>query len=123
MAPRVLQAWRLIAELDFEGIRREAERSFQVLVAADDRADAERMAQLLAGEPHPWLQVCAPAEALREAGSGTLDLALAVARGAELSPALQSLRESVRSARVPLVTVAIASSRAAGVPRQGCLCV
>lgn len=119
MPPRMLQAWRLIAELDFEGIRREAERPFQVLVAADDRADAERVAHLLAGESHPWLQARAPAEALREAGSGTLDLALAVARGAELSPALQSLREPLRSARVPLVTVAIAASRAASVTRTG----
>jgi uncharacterized protein (DUF697 family) len=119
MAFGPLKAWRLISEADFEGIRRDAERRFQVLVAADERGDAEEIARLLAGEPHPWLVVRDPEEARREAVSGVLDLALVVARGAELSPALQSLREQLGAARVPLVTLAIAAGRAAGLPRSG----
>jgi uncharacterized protein (DUF697 family) len=119
MAPRALQAWRLIGEIDLEAIRLEAERPFQVLLAAEEPADAERLALALAGEPHPWLLARAAEAALREAGSRAFDLALAIARGAELGTELQALRQRLRSARVPLVTVAIGGGRSAGLAREG----
>ena len=84
MASRALQTWRLIGELDFDAVRREAERPFQVLLAASAAGDAERLALALAGEPHPWLIPRALAEV--ERGPRPLDLALAVVRGAEPVP-------------------------------------
>jgi uncharacterized protein (DUF697 family) len=118
MAPRAFQAWRVIREADFEGIRADADRPFQVLVTADHRADAEAIAAALAAE-HPWLLVREPEAARREAGSGMLDLAVAVARGPDLSRGLQPVRELLGSARVPLVTVVLDAGRAAVVPRPG----
>ncbi len=119
MAPRALQAWRVIREADFEGIRTDAERPFQVLVAADERADAQRLVALLAGEPHPWLLAQDPEEARREATSGMVDVAVALAHGPELSRALQPVRDLLHTARVPLVTVALDGARSAAVPRHG----
>lgn len=119
MAPGALQTWRLIGEADFEGIRRDAERPFQLVVAADDRDYAIALGAQLAGEPHPWVKACDPEAARQEAGSGMVDLAILVAEGADLSPDLQTVRELLRTARIPLVTVVKESGRVALVPRDG----
>jgi uncharacterized protein (DUF697 family) len=120
MAPRVVDAWRLIKEADLESIRRDAERPFQVLVAAADASAARALATALAdGETHPWVVPRSAEQAHREAGSGLVDLAVLVTDGPDLAGEMRSVRDVLSEARVPVVTVTSAGGRAASVPREG----
>jgi uncharacterized protein (DUF697 family) len=104
---RIPDLWRLISEADFEAIRRDAERPFQVLLVAGEAAEAEQLGRLLSGgDPrHPWLLPSTPEEARRRAGSGLLDAALVVTPTADLEPPLAAVRDLLIAARVPMVVV------------------
>jgi uncharacterized protein (DUF697 family) len=106
---RIPDLWRLISEADFEGIRRDAERPFQVLLVAGDFAEAELLGRLLSGTDtrHPWLLPTTPEEARRRAGSGLLDAALILTPAADPEPALAAVRDLLIAARVPVVTVPV----------------
>jgi uncharacterized protein (DUF697 family) len=119
VAPRALEIWRLIGEADFEGIRRDAERPFHVLVAAPDEEDARALAARITGEPHPWVQACGPDTARHQAAAGTVDLAILLAHGADLDAELQTVRELLRGPRTPIVTVVLGGGRVGLVPREG----
>jgi uncharacterized protein (DUF697 family) len=121
--PKLPDMWRVLKEADLNAIRREAERPFQVLLVAEDIADAERLGVLLSGPEgtrHPWLVPAEPGEARRVAGSGVLDLAAMVSPSADLSPALGFAADALRAAGVPVVTIVYGSRGAmAAVVRPG----
>jgi uncharacterized protein (DUF697 family) len=97
--------WHLLREMDLEAVRREAERPFQVLVAGEPE-DAGDVARLLSGPdgPHPWVLRTDAAEARRRAGSGLIDLAIAVTPTADATPALLAAIEVLAAVRVPTLT-------------------
>jgi uncharacterized protein (DUF697 family) len=101
--------WRLIREADFEGIRRDAERPFQLLLVGADPAEAETLGRLLSGGEarHPWLLPATLEEARRRAGAGLLDAAVALspAPALDLRPDLLALGGVLGAARVPFVAV------------------
>lgn len=104
------QVWSLLKEMDLEGVRREAERPFQVLVVGGPD-DAGAVADLLSGPdggPHPWLLGADAAEARRRAGSGLVDLAVLVARPGDTEAVAAATREVLAAARVPFVTALVA---------------
>ena len=106
--PKLPDMWRVLKEADLSAIRREAERPFQVLLVAEDLAEAERLGVLLSGPEqvrHPWLLPTGPAEARRPAASGMLDLAILIGSTPELSPALGLAADALGAAKVPVVTV------------------
>jgi len=110
--PNLPDMWGVLKEADLNKIRREAERPFQVLLVAEDVGDAERAGVLLSGPEttrHPWLLPADPAEARRAAGSGMLDLAVALSPTPDLSPALAFAVDALREARVPVVMVVFGS--------------
>jgi uncharacterized protein (DUF697 family) len=83
-----------------------------MLLVAEDVGDAERAGVLLSGPEttgHPWLLPADPAEARRAAGSGMLDLAVALSPTPDLSPALAFAVDALREARVPVVMVVVGS--------------
>ncbi|MET0554982.1 MAG: hypothetical protein ABW221_18210 [Vicinamibacteria bacterium] len=104
--------WGLLKEMDLEAVRREADRPFQVLVIGHPD-DAETVADLLSGAEHgrhPWILCADPAEARRRAGSGLIDLAVIVTRPTDPEPILAATREVLSAARVPFVSVLVATA-------------
>jgi len=102
--------WRLLREIDLEAVRRDAERPFQVLLVAEDGADAQRLATLLTGEVgarHPWLLPVDAVEGRKRAGSGVVDAALIVSRSPELPFDLASTLQVLRAAKIPVTTVVL----------------
>ena len=113
--------WRTLKEADLAAIRRDAERSFEVLVAADAAADATRLAELITGAhpAHPWLTPWTPEEALGRGAASDLDGAVLVSGSENLSPALAAARDALRQAGVPVVTVVYGASTATGSVARG----
>jgi uncharacterized protein (DUF697 family) len=99
--------WRILKETDLAAIRRDAERRFELLVVAEDAADATLFAQLMTGgRPlHPWITVSTPAEARERSTAAGLDAAILVSGVEDLSAPMAAALESLRQAGVPLVTV------------------
>ncbi len=109
---RLPDVWALLKEMDLEGVRREAERPFQVLVIGQ-ADDAEAAADLLSGPGdgrHPWLLCTDAAEARRRAGSGLIDLAVMVTRPTDAEAAAAATHEVLAAARVPFVTLLVAGT-------------
>jgi len=107
MLRRLPKLWRLLREIDLDGIRAEAERSFQLMVCAQDVAAAESLAATIGGGPvrHPWVLAVEPEQAARRARSGLIDVALLRTPTLRLSPALGEARAALTSAGVPTITV------------------
>ena len=104
---RLPTLWRLLREIDLESIRREAERPFQVLVCAQDIADAEELAARVSGPGarHPWVLAVEPEQALPRARSGMVDVALLRTPTIRLTSAMANARAALTAAGVPTVTV------------------
>jgi len=121
--PKLPDMWRVLKEADLTAIRREAERPFQILLVAEDLADAERVGLLLsAPEPtrHPWLVPADPADARGAVPPGTLDLAVVISPTPDPSPALAFAADALRAAGVLVVTIVHGSRGAmAAVVRPG----
>ena len=104
---RLPTLWRLLREIDLESVRREADRPFQVLVCAQEVADAEELAQRVSGPGarHPWVLAVEPEQALRRAKSGLVDVALLRTPTIRLTSAMAGARAALTAAGVPTVTV------------------
>jgi uncharacterized protein (DUF697 family) len=105
--------WRLLKEVDLDAVRTESEARFRIVVYAEDREDAERVAghvsSMSDGSVHPWLEplgVSEPAPTGRKP-----DAAILVTRDPALAPPLGLLRDDLQ-ASVPVVTVVIGASGA-----------
>lgn len=119
---RLPTLWRLLREIDLETIRREAERPFQVLVCAQDVADAEQLAARLSGPGarHPWVLAVDPEQALRRARSGLVDVAILRTPTVRLAPGLAGARSALIAAGVPTVTaVEVAAGAMDLIAREG----
>jgi uncharacterized protein (DUF697 family) len=123
--------WRVLRETDLEAIRRGAESRFEVLVAGDDRADAEQLASLVGdtgdaiavpgdgARRHPWLLVTDVSRAAVIPGREPCSLAVLVSRKTELSTSLGSIRDEQAAHGVPVVVVVIgAPGETAGIVRR-----
>jgi uncharacterized protein (DUF697 family) len=110
--PNLPDMWRVLTEVDLNKVRRDAERPFQMLLVAENVGDAERLGVLLSGSEaprHPWLLPADPTGARRAAGSGMLDLAVALSPTPDPSPALAVAVDALREAKVPVVMVVFGS--------------
>jgi uncharacterized protein (DUF697 family) len=110
--PKLPDMWRVLKEADLNKIRHDAERPFQVLLVAEDAADAERLGVLLSGPEgvrHPWLVPADPAYARRVAASGMLNLAILISPVPDLSPALGFAADALQAAALPVVIVVYGS--------------
>lgn len=104
MLKRLPKLWRLLREIDLDSVRREAERPFQVLVGAQDAAEAEHVAALLSGTArHPWVVPVDPEQAARRARSGTIDLAVLCTPTVRVADGLAEARAALTAAGVPTV--------------------
>jgi uncharacterized protein (DUF697 family) len=112
---RIASVWRVIRDVDLDGIRDAALERFELWIVADDLADSVALADLLSGpgERHPWISVFASHDvaAAHSATSGAGALApavsavLLVSRNAALSESLARARQQATETHAPVLTV------------------
>jgi len=118
---RIATIWRVIRDVDLEGIRASALAPFEIRVAADDPGDAGAVARLLnpPSGAHPWI-VAAEPRTMPPASGQNVTAALLVSRGIALSDELLHARETLAAAGIPVITIVAghtgpaASARGAG---------
>jgi uncharacterized protein (DUF697 family) len=119
--------WRIVKEVDLDGIRREAGRRAHVLVIGETDAEADAVAIRLAegqADPTPYLTaVDAPLAMLglrralpgtRAEAGGAPALVVAVTRGRDASADMKTARKEWAARGVPLVTVVVGGDQADG---------
>jgi uncharacterized protein (DUF697 family) len=133
---KLASLWRVIKDLDLEGLRTAARARFTLAVVSEHADDASRLRQLLTGPdaaPHPWIQVAAlgasapgTPEHLRSAvdALSALDSSpmagLLVTRHADLSDELKLAGNRFATSGTPVLTVVVGdTSRTAKVLRPG----
>jgi hypothetical protein len=116
--------WRVVRDVDLQGIRERAHARFQVIVAGTDDADVAAVRRLLSGtagtSPHPWLIAVAPEQGVP--ADATPSIGLLVTRAPELGAALAAVRDGLVKRSVPVLTVEIGPvppGAAAPAPRPG----
>jgi uncharacterized protein (DUF697 family) len=113
--PKVGDAWRILKDVDLSAIRQEAERPFRLLVLTDSRTEGDRLAQLLTAgaedERHPWIIVADAGDGVPPADAG-YDAAVVLTHEPDHEPALAISLDTLRAARVPIVTLVRGSHRA-----------
>jgi uncharacterized protein (DUF697 family) len=111
--------WRIIRDVDLDGIRENALAAFDLWVVADERADAVAVAEAVSPEGHPWIRTLT-AGSVPDPAPPSLAGVLLVTQTIALSEALASVRERMRSAGVAVMTVVVgqtgpaASARGSG---------
>jgi uncharacterized protein (DUF697 family) len=105
---RIAGIWRIIRDVDLEGIRSKALSRFELWVTADDVMDATNAATLVspAGSVHPWIRVAASAD-LPDSPPTAVDAAILVSRSIALSDAMTRQRLRLSSAGIPVVAVVV----------------
>jgi len=103
---RLPKMWRLLREIDLDAIRAEAERTFQIVVCAQEPGPAEALAETIGGGVrHPWVLPLEPEPAVRRARSGAVSLAVLRSPTVCLSAALAEARAALTTAGVPTIVV------------------
>lgn len=118
---KLASVWRVISDVDLEGIRRRSHERFEIWIVAENPDDADGVRRLLSASspPHPWLRVSAPESLVPPLVALPLAVVL-VTRTLDLSLPMAGARNALRAQVVPVVTmVAGETGPAASVPRVG----
>ena len=94
---KLASAWRIVKDVDLEGIRRRSNERFELWAIANDGADTREIASLLAPGPehHPWLLRFTP-DQVPTPGEVRPLAAVIVTRTADLDAALAGVRNALR---------------------------
>jgi uncharacterized protein (DUF697 family) len=118
---KLASVWRVISDVDLDGIRRRSHEPFEIWLAADDETDAVAARGLLCGggPPHPWLRVIAPASLAPPLAVLPI-AAVLVTRTLDLSAPMAGARNALRAQAVPVIVVMVGETGPiASVPRVG----
>jgi uncharacterized protein (DUF697 family) len=118
---KLASVWRVVSDVDLDGIRRRSHERFELWICADDQTDADTAREMLsaAQPPHPWLRVVEPASLLPPLTALPI-AAVLLTRTLDLSPALAGARNALRAQAVPVVSVVVGQTGpAASTPRAG----
>ena len=119
--------WRIVKDVDLEGIRASARRRVDLLVVSEDGEDARTLCARLGPDAdadpddpcHPWLRPIAACDGLPVLDAAPA-AAVMVSRPVELAAATAALRDHLVKHQVPLVTVILGhTTRSAGAARHG----
>ena len=104
---RIASVWRVIRDIDLDGIRNAALERFELWVVADDSADAAALAELLSGPGprHPWISIFSSANV--PSAHAAVSAVLLVSRSILLSESLGRARDQMSAAQIPMVTVVL----------------
>jgi uncharacterized protein (DUF697 family) len=118
---KLASLWRVIKDLDLEGLRRAARGRFTLAAVSETGEDAARLRQLLTGPdvaPHPWITVATPS-ALDTLPTAPM-AGILVTRDVDLSPGLKLAGNRFATSGTPVLTVVVGdTSRTAKVLRPG----
>jgi uncharacterized protein (DUF697 family) len=105
---KLANLWRIIRDVDLEAIRASVGRRFELLVVADEHADAQRVRDLLGegGPAHPWITALGAEEVVPGMSAG-LASAIFVSNDPRLSPALAAARDQLARGGAPIATVIV----------------
>jgi uncharacterized protein (DUF697 family) len=116
--------WRVVRDVDLQGIRQRAHAPFQIVVAGAHEEDVAAVRRLLSGPagyaPHPWLVATAPEQGLSPDAAPAMGVL--VTREPEPGGALAAVRDGLAARSVPVLIIeAGPSARTAtpAVPRRG----
>jgi len=118
---KLASAWRIVKDVDLEGIRRRSNERFELWTIANDGADTREIASLLAPGPehHPWLLRLTPDQVQTPVEAPPL-AAVIVTRTPELDTALANVRNALRGKAVPVIVVRVGDTGpVASAPRAG----
>jgi uncharacterized protein (DUF697 family) len=120
------QIWRIVKDVDLEGITRAANERVDLVVASDTGEDADAFRGWLSGEAwpsppesgHPWLRRFAARDGMPALGAAPAAAVLVSSRP-DFTAALAALREHLAKNKVPVVAVVVGdSSREARARRE-----
>lgn len=115
--------WRVVRDIDLEGLRRAARAPFVIAVVSEPGEDAAWLRDLLSGgdgPPHPWIELASTMVASLSALSSTSMVGVMVARDADLSEGLKLAGNRFATAGTPVLTVVVGdASRLSGALRPG----
>ncbi len=126
---KLQDVWRILKDVDLEGVRREARQRVDLVLVSEDGQDARVLAQSIeadappaadtGGPWHPWLHVVSAREGLPALDAAPA-AAVLVSRDVDLRRPLAALRDHLLRNQVPVVTLVVGHwSKAAGVARDG----
>jgi uncharacterized protein (DUF697 family) len=103
---RAANVWRIIRDIDLDGIRARALATFELWIVADEEADALATAELVTAERHPWV-LAMPAERVPDAAPSSLAAVLLITRTLALSERLGRVRDRLRAADIAVMTIVV----------------
>ena len=116
---RIASVWRIIRDVDLDGIRARALAPFELRVCAGDPDDADALVELISPDRHPWIVAFAPDPA-PGAFPPSVAAVVIVSRSISLPEPLVRVRQDASTSGVPVVIVVVghtgpaASARGAG---------
>jgi uncharacterized protein (DUF697 family) len=120
---KLASLWRVVRDVDLEGLRRAARLRFTVSIVSGTGDDAARVRQLLTGPgvaPHPWIEIASPTPDALSALSPSPMAGILVTREADLSAGLKFAGNRFATAGAPVFTIVVGdTSRTAKVLRPG----
>lgn len=119
---KMANVWRVLRDVNLDAIEASASHRFVVLIAADDREDAEGVRTLLsgAGQPggHPWLVAGAASDGWPDEVSKPW-FVLLVSRRSQLSPDMSAIRTRATAEAARVITVRVGGPPGPGTPGIG----
>jgi uncharacterized protein (DUF697 family) len=116
---KMANVWRVLRDVNLEAIRASAEARFILPVVADQADDAAGVRALLGPDdgrvPHPWLVPVRAADGMPVLPQRPL-LSILVTRSAALTPALETVRDTLRRADIGVITAVVDASAPEGAP-------
>ncbi len=115
---RLANVWRVVKDIDLDGIRAAALSSFELWIVAEEVADAERLRTLIGsgGVPHPWVLALTP-DRVPAAVPGSLAALVLVTRAIVLPERLARVRQMVEATGAAIVTVVVGQTGPAAAAR------
>lgn len=101
--------WRIVSQIDIEEIKKSTERSFHLLVVADQKENADMLAHRLSDEAmtfiHPWITAATPPVQPVTSGQDRIDLAILLSENVQLSKVLRDTNSTLSQAHIPTLIV------------------
>jgi uncharacterized protein (DUF697 family) len=121
---KLANLWRVVREVDLQGMRLAARERFTLVVVSETGEDAARLRDLISGTTtartaHPWIEVASTAPAVVAALPASALAALIVTRDPALSVPLASAERRLSASSTPVLTVVVGDTSPAAKVMRG----
>jgi hypothetical protein len=117
---KIANIWRVISDVDLDGIRKHALAPIEVWIIAEQDDDAATLGRLLSlASPHPSIRIVDPTTLVQPLAAVPL-AAVLVSRSATVTPAIAAARNALRAAGGRVMTIVVSETGpAASAPQVG----